>query len=179
MPNLIRFLSPLILTCLATLAVAQVTISGKIVTSSGNTPVANASVYINNTFIGTTTNDAGEFILAADYSGGFDIVVSHIAFEKKVVHINAGESANKILIQLEARSSALAEVTITDKTLKNWKKWRSLFTEHFIGNMAFAKKCTIKNPEVLRFHYDKTARVLKVTSNTPLLIENNALGLFI
>ena len=72
MPNLIRFLSSLSLTCLVTLAVAQVTISGKVVTSAGNTPVANASVYINNTFTGTTTNDAGEFTLTADYSGGFD-----------------------------------------------------------------------------------------------------------
>lgn len=160
----------------ATITCAQVNISGKVVSSIGNLPVAGASVYINNSSVGTTTNDKGEFTLKAGYSGRVDLVVSHISFEKKILLMHTGQPEGVLIITVDPKNAVLNEVVITADPLKGWNKWRNLFTDHFIGTSAFAKKCAIKNPEVLMFHYNKADGELTVTSRNTLLVENRALG---
>ena len=169
----------LVLLCLlglATIACGQVNISGKVLSSTSSLPVANASVYINNSSIGTTTDEKGEFSLKANYSGRIDLVVSHLSFERKVTPLPNGEPASKLLITVDPKNGQLNEVVINADGLKPWYKWRTLFTKYFIGTSPFAKKCTITNPEVLVFHYNKARGSLRVTSRSTLILQNKALG---
>src|SRR5580698_9693220 len=119
------------LLCLGTFAEAQVNISGKVVSSATNLPVADASVYINNSSIGATTNANGEFSIQANYTGRIDLVVSHISFQRKVMALNTGQPAGKLLIVVDPKSAQLNEVVITGDPLKAWYKWRALFTQYF------------------------------------------------
>src|ERR1700743_978878 len=150
-----RYLNLLFFLFLTTFADCQVNVSGKVVSATSNIPVANASVYINNTSVGTTTDENGEFHISSTLNGSFHLVVSHVSFQTQITHINLNENSSKLLIVLDAKSLDLNGVTITDHSLKSWKKWRKLFTEFFMGSMEFSRKCTIQNPEVLKFHYNK------------------------
>lgn len=49
--------------CIVTLVSAQITIQGKILNAETKQPVENASVYFNNTQIGATSDEKGQFKL--------------------------------------------------------------------------------------------------------------------
>ena len=160
----------------ASVAFCQVNIAGKVISTSGNLPVAGASVYVNNTSIGTVTNEAGEFNLKSDYAGKIELVVSHLAFERKIMSLTSGPLQSLLTINLDPKSNRLNEVEILGSSSSGWKRWHNLFTDYFIGTSEFAKSCTIKNPEALIFHYNKAEKQLKVTSRDKLIVENRALG---
>ena len=56
------------------------------------------------------------------------------------------------------------------------KNMEVLFLEHFIGATPNAAKCTLLNPEVLKFYLLKKSNKLRVLATDPLQIENKALG---
>ena len=56
--------------------------------------------------------------------------------------------------------------------VKNLKK----FEKNFIGTSENAHSCNIINTEVLRFHYDKSTKLLTAKAFEPLIIENFGLG---
>lgn len=58
---------------------AQTRISGKVL-DSNNLPLIGAAVYLNNTSIGTTTNDLGEFELFIK-AGVHDLIISYLGYE--------------------------------------------------------------------------------------------------
>jgi len=57
---------------------AQTRISGKVL-DSNNHPLIGAAVYLNNTSIGTTTNDLGEFELFIK-AGVHDLIISYLGY---------------------------------------------------------------------------------------------------
>jgi len=162
--------------CLSAVAYGQISISGKVVRSATNAPIPDASVYINGTSIGTTTDANGVFTIKTNYNGRIDLVISHTAYQKKVMTLTAGPIPVNLSIQLEPKTNVLDEIVIVNDPLRGWRKWHNLFTDYFIGTSGFAKKCTIKNPEVLAFHYNRADNELKVTSRRTLIVENRALG---
>ncbi|MBS1532620.1 MAG: carboxypeptidase-like regulatory domain-containing protein [Bacteroidetes bacterium] len=162
--------------CLALAANGQISVSGKVVNAATNTPIPDVSVFINNTSIGTVTDANGAFILNTNYNGRIELVISHTAFQKKVITLTAGPIPVKLTISLEPKTNVLDEVVIVNDPLRGWRKWHRLFTDYFIGTSAFAKKCVIKNPEVLAFHYNRADNELKVSSRSTLIVENRALG---
>ena len=58
---------------------AQTRISGKVI-DTNNIPLIGAAVYLNNTSIGTTTDDLGEFELYIK-EGIYDLIVSYLCYE--------------------------------------------------------------------------------------------------
>ena len=66
---------------------AQVTIKGQVLNASGNAPVSKASVYINNSTIGTASAEDGTYTLAGVNPGVYEIIVSHVGFEVVVYKV--------------------------------------------------------------------------------------------
>ena len=64
------------------IANAQFTVSGRIVDSATKEPMAGASVYCQNTTIGTATNKQGEFSLQLK-SGGYELIISYTGLPDK------------------------------------------------------------------------------------------------
>jgi hypothetical protein len=55
-------------------------------------------------------------------------------------------------------------------------KYGDFFLEYFIGSTPNAAKCTVLNPESLKFYFYKRTNRLKVLATEPVKIANHALG---
>lgn len=171
----IRFILCLLLLNGSTGLVAQ-TISGRIIDSTTREPLGGASVYCQNTTVGSATNKQGDFSLDLK-PGGYDLVVTFTGYQPRQLRINA-EDGRLPDIEMSKEEKSLGEVVIkTSSEVKDgWVKYGSFFTDHFIGATPNAAKCTLLNPEVLKFYLLKKSNKLRVLATEPLRIENQALG---
>jgi hypothetical protein len=172
----LRYLLLSLLTVCSIITYGQFSISGKIVDSATKEPLSSASVYCQNTTIGTTTNKEGEFSLQLK-SGGYELIISYTGYQTKQVMIT--NTDNRIPdIQMLKEEKSLGEVIIkTSNEVKDgWEKYGPFFIEHFIGVTPNAAKTTLQNPEVLKFYFLKKSNKLRVLATEPLQIENKALG---
>ena len=168
------FISLLIL-CSA-ISYGQFSVSGKIIDAESKEPLNSASVYCQNTTIGTTTNKQGEFSLQLK-SGGYELIISYTGYQTKQVQISSTDTRIPD-IEMAKEEKSLGEVIIkTSNEVKDgWAKYGSFFSEHFIGKTPNAAQTTLLNPEVLKFYLLKKSNKLRVLATEPLQIENKALG---
>jgi hypothetical protein len=157
-------------------SVAQYTVSGKIIDSATREPMAGASVFCQNTTVGSATNKEGEFSLQLR-SGGYDLIISYTGYQTKQLRIN--HSDNRIPdIEMVKEDKSLGEVIIkTSSEVKDgWEKYGKFFMEHFIGTTPNASRFKLLNPEALHFYLLKKSNKLRVLATDPLQMENTALG---
>ena len=150
--------------------------NGKVVDVVSKQALSGASVFCQNTTLGTVTNAEGTFSLKLP-QGGYDLVVSYTGYETQTVHINSA-TATGLSVEMKAADKTLSEVVISGSTevADGLAKYGKFFTGNFIGTTLNADLCTIKNPEVLQFYYSKKRNRLKVKAKEDLIILNNALG---
>lgn len=166
----------LLLTGLSFSVQAQIVVSGKIVDSTTREPLQGASVFAQNTTLGTVTNKDGEFSLPLK-SGGYELIFSFTGYQNVQVQITGNKSA-QLEIAMVKEDKTLGEVVIqsSNEVADGWEKYGDFFIDHFIGATPFAEKCTLQNPEVLKFYYYRRSDKLKVLATEPLQISNEALG---
>jgi hypothetical protein len=138
-------------------------------------PVAGASVFLNNTSVGTVTSNTGAFNLNLPI-GKFDLVISSIGYITQVKTISSQESTDHFIIQLQPEVKELQAVVVEPFEKDGWAKWGQLFLDNFIGISSMAKECRIKNKETIRFRYSKTKQIVTAHTTEPLIIENDYLG---
>ncbi len=172
----LRFSFIFLLTICTFIGYGQFAVSGKIIDAENKEPLNSASVYCQNTTIGTTTNKEGEFSLQLK-SGGYELIISYTGYQTKQVQITHSDSRLPDIEMIKEEKS-LGEVIIkTSNEVKDgWEKYGSFFIEHFIGNTPNAARTTLLNPEVLKFYLLKKSNKLRVLATDPLQIENKALG---
>jgi hypothetical protein len=165
----------LILFLLPFTALAQISITGKVLSASDKKPVASASVFLSNALVGGKTNDDGMFTLNGVRSGQYELVVTVVGYEtyRRMVQIN---NASIILpaIELAVKTTELNVVNIRPDP--EWGKRYATFKREFLGTSEIAKQCKILNPEMLDLEYNAAGRKLTATSYDFLEIENKALG---
>lgn len=156
---------------------AQYSVSGKIVDSASREPLAGASVFCQNTTIGTITNKQGEFSLSLK-SGGYELIISFTGYQTKQIRVNSGNEATVLNIEMVKEDKSMGEVIIksSNEVKDGWEKYGSFFIDNFIGTTPNAAKCILQNPEVLKFYFLKKSNKLRVLATEPLLISNKALG---
>ncbi|MDB5089058.1 MAG: hypothetical protein JWR09_3052 [Mucilaginibacter sp.] len=167
---LILFLLPF--TCFA-----QYIITGKVLNSTDKTPVANASVFLNNAMAGSKTDDKGAFTITNVRSGQYDLVVSSLGYETSHQNIMVNTDIRLADISLAPKIMMLQEVRIKPKG--GWAKNYEKFKQYFFGNSAYAQQCKILNKnleDLLDLDYDSKTRVFTARSADFLEIENKALG---
>src|ERR1700761_1735959 len=84
----------------------EFTITGRILNQKDRKPVADSNVFINNTTIGTKTDNAGNFTLSDIKPGKHRLVISIIGFENY---------SREILIN--SNNINLPDITISPKTI--------------------------------------------------------------
>ena len=154
------------------------TISGKIVDETTKQPLQGASVFAENTTIGTATNDQGIFSLRLP-DGGYSIVVTFTGYQTETKRVTAGNAGNnEIVIEIKQKEKSLEEFVIksTSGVADGLAKYGDFFVENFIGKTTNGKQSYIKNKEVLKFFYYRRAKRLKIVATAPLEIVNDALG---
>lgn len=155
---------------------SQFSVSGRIIDSASKEPLNGASVYCQNTTIGTGTDRQGEFSLQLK-SGGYELIISYTGYQTRQVQISSSSSRIGD-IELVKEEKSLGEVIIrTSNEVKDgWAKYGNFFTQHFIGRTPNAARTTLLNPEVLKFYLLKKSNKLRVLATEPLELENKALG---
>lgn len=153
-------------------------VSGKIIDAITKLPLQAASVFAQNTTIGTATNAEGNFELLLP-NGGYDVVASFTGYETNTRRVTTADANEKgIVVELKQKEKELADVVIrsSNEVPDGWEKYGDFFTENFIGKTANSKLCTIRNKEVLKFYFYKKSNRLKVLATAPVEISNQALG---
>lgn len=115
---------------LSIVASSQHILKGVVLDAEKNSPVPNASVFLNATSVGTTTDEQGKFSLPIPH-GRYELIVSSIGYETYTQIINAGELSDFITIRLKTKSEILEEVTIEPYEKSGWEKWGRFFFGEF------------------------------------------------
>ena len=152
-------------------------IKGK-VTDEKKQPLANASVFCQNTTTGTTSNADGDFSLHLA-NGGYDLIVSYTGYDTKMIRISNGNRGNdSMTVELKQQDKAMNEVVVSGsaEVADGWIKYGQFFLNNFIGTTPNAADCNIENKDVLKFYFYKKRNKLKVKSKEEILVTNNALG---
>lgn len=156
---------------------AQVSISGRVLSRGSSLPISNVNVFLSNATIGDKTSSDGTFTLKEVIPGKYELVVSIIGFKTYSRAITISTQDLKLPdIILSPKVTELHEVKI--KPLTDWQRelYYSWFRAAFLGPSDFAKDCTILNPRILDFSYDKITSKLSASTADFLEIKNEALG---
>jgi CarboxypepD_reg-like domain len=153
------------------------TIKGKVINELNGLPLQAASVFAQNTSIGTVTDTEGNFVIVLP-NGGYDLVVSYTGFVNELKRISSSDATENHLIKLKEKQKELETVSIvsSNEVKDGMAKYGDFFKAEFIGKTTNAKLCSIQNPDVLHFYFSKKKNRLKITASEPLLIKNEALG---
>jgi hypothetical protein len=152
----------------------QYYISGRITEIDTNTPLSGASVYINNSTKGTTTNSNGEYKLDALQAGKYEIVVSFVGYNTVLYAAEIINNPLRISFQLELKQKDLRDVLIL--TSETRKRYLEQFKQNVLGYTNGARLCKINNISEVIFVAGKTKdEVLAYTENA-LVIDNPDLG---
>lgn len=149
-------------------------IKGIILDGQTNQPLPYASVYINHTTIGTSTDEQGRFQLAKLPAGEYSLIVSfvgHIPHQSDIVLLDSTILEVRIRLTLQA----LKEVEIHGKKDARWEKQLAKFNKLFIGEGPNAGLCRILNPWALSFPEIDNKNFVALASEV-LVIENLGLG---
>lgn len=152
------------------------TLSGTVVDSAGQKPIAGVSVFLNSTSIGTITHSDGSFVLGPIPRGKYQLVISAIGYATFVTDISGNQPMPALAVVLHPKATELAAFTVEPYLKDGWQQYGKIFLDNFIGRGENAGSCRIKNKDAVRFHYSHKNSQLTVTATEPLIIENDALG---
>ena len=153
---------------------AQGVVSGKVLSETTGKPLSGASVYINSSTIGTTTNEAGEFRLPVVGNGFYDIVASYVGYEIIVYRATVQSKDIKVTFKLQEKPTELRKVVVLSK--EGRARRLQILREHFLGITEAAEKTKIENEEEILFTDVGGKDVIGAFSVVPLVIVNKELG---
>lgn len=174
MRNILKCL--LLLCCLPAFASSQ-EIKGTVVDLVTGAPIHAATVYINNSTLGSLTDEQGNFILKGNIVFPVDVVVSAVSYGTRSVRVNQAGTIAPVKLDLEA--DELPAVKVLPPLKDGWELYGKDFVENFISYSAFAGQCEILNKKDLVFKMDEEKWILYVSAKHPLRIRNKALGYII
>ncbi len=135
--------------------------------------IESASVYFDNTTIGTTTNAKGEFSIPYNTNIKSPLIISFLGYQKIIL---GGYSPNNIYkLELQEDINTLDEVLITDDDGMSRRLKLSQFKKQFLGSSRNAQSCKILNKDDIILRYFKKDMQLIASSRKPIIIENRKL----
>ena len=153
-------------------------VKGKVMDDSTGTPMEGASVICQNTTRGTFSDRDGAFGLQLPM-GGHNLVISFAGYEpSSVIVTSATDKQDELTVRLRKKTKNLEEVVVmaSNEVTNGWEKHGKEFSAFFLGTTPNAERCTITNPEALKFYFSKKKNRLKVKAEDPITIINQALG---
>ena len=106
---------------------------GVVVDKTTQQPLVGATLIVEGTTKGTTTDTEGRFALELA-AGSHRIVISYISYFTQQLDIRVSEGMAETLVALEPDNQVLASVTVTAR--KNLESERALQTERYAANIA-------------------------------------------
>ncbi len=174
MRNILKGL--LLFCCLPAFALSQ-EIKGTVVDLVTGAPIHAATVYINNSTLGSLTDEQGNFILKGNIVFPVDVVVAAVSYGTQSVRVSQAGTIAPVKLDLEA--DELPAVKVLPPLNDGWERYGKDFMENFISYSTFAGQCEILNKKDLVFKIDGEKGILYVSAKRPLKIRNKALGYII
>lgn len=165
----------LLLLFIPAIAFSQKLLKGIITDAEKGNAIPGASVFLNNTSVGTTANAQGRFELTIP-PGKYELIVSSIGYETSNRQVSSTDAIDNITIPMNPKAEELENVVVEPYEKEGWVKWGKFFIDNFIGTSKFAAECKLKNPKAIRFRNSKKTGELTAIAFEPLIIENKALG---
>lgn len=158
-------------------------ISGLARESDTGEAVPGVNVFLNGTSIGAVTNANGFYKFENVPFGTYELVFSHVSYEKSIFEVNVGGTGSiAVNGTMRFKTNELSEIEVSSSRLvtsEDWEETYTVFKREFFGESFNARRCTILNPEVLQFYTGDGGKVLYAEANGPLRIRNEALGYMI
>ncbi|MDO6434271.1 carboxypeptidase-like regulatory domain-containing protein [Flavitalea sp. BT771] len=179
-----HFLRPLLYSALILLSLPlysqdkTFSITGKVIDAKSGQALAGASVFCQNTTIGTVSKNDGSFSMRLA-NGGYDMIVSFTGYETRNIRINKDtKDKDSLTIEMKEADKSLGEAVVTGsaEVEDGWNKYGQFFLDNFIGTTPFASQCTLENKDALKFYFYKKRNKLRVKAKEELIVTNNALG---
>lgn len=151
------------------------TIKGKVFDKQTRDSLCYATIYLNGTFVGTSSDQNGKFELDVSKYPGMPLTISAIGYYSLTLtnYLNS----DSLTIYLEPKTYELGEATVKDKSLeRKRKKYLKLFRAEFLGTTNNASKCIIRNEQDITFNYTSDSDTIIAYALNPLQIVNSALG---
>ncbi|MEC8683807.1 MAG: TonB-dependent receptor [Bacteroidota bacterium] len=138
-----KFLQVLLFLGITLSAAAQDATLKGLVTSQNNTPLTGATIELNQTTLGTTTDNTGAFELNRVPAGAYRLSISYVGFQTRYVDVSVSANSTKDLgtIQLVEAQEMLGVVSI------NGKK-HNKFTRETSVSVSKMPLADIENPQV-------------------------------
>ncbi len=89
-------------------------IRGKVV-NDDNEPLAGATVIVKGTNLGVNTNEKGDFFLNLVPAGVYELTISFVGYETKIITLNNENTTNGINVVLNRNDVVLESVTVTSQ----------------------------------------------------------------
>lgn len=153
-------------------------ITGSVLDQETKEPIDFASVYFSGTFVGTTTDEHGNFEMDISKYASRPLSISAVGYSS--ASISEFVPGEKHQVELRRQLYDIGEVTVSTKSLaKRRKANMRIFRNEFIGLSVNARKCNILNEEVISFNYGSDKDILKAIAKAPIIIQNLSLGYII
>ncbi len=124
-------------------------ISGQIIDSTTEKPVAYVNIFLANTTLGTTSDSSGFYIIKNIPPGNYSLVVSHISYNTDVRSVQVLNAHKTLNFQLYPAVLHMPAVHIQGTRDKDWRQQFEIFKKEFLGYSENAESCEFLNPEVL------------------------------
>lgn len=151
-------------------------LTGKLISATDKTPIANASIYFNNTSVGTVSGADGRFSFNTIPTGELLLIITCVGYESIQFNVLTNQLGKTLVFEMKQKATELEEVKVLSFEKDGWKKWGQFFLNNFIGTSAQAKDCKLLNQEAVKFSHNKKDGKLIVIAKEPLQILNKALG---
>lgn len=148
-------------------------ISGIVFDKNLGGKLVGASVYIDGTTIGTTTDFEGFFELEIKNKINSSLVISYLGYETQILNTNEFENSKKIY--LKTSENQLKEI-ILQPDLWSRKKKMMLFKSEFLGKTIASKYCKILNPKDIILIHNSSSNTLIAYADKPIIVQNKYLG---
>ncbi|MEM6514970.1 MAG: carboxypeptidase-like regulatory domain-containing protein [Bacteroidota bacterium] len=150
------------------------TIKGIVRDLNTNQPIESASIYFDQTTIGTSTDNEGKFEIVKNENVNTPLVISFLGYEK--VRIEQYDSASYYKIYLEEAENELDQVVISvDEGMSRERKLAE-FKREFLGATKNGESCEILNEDDLILRFNKKTKTLIADAYQSLRIKNEKLG---
>ena len=161
--------------CFSITSLAQTSITFEVLDARSGKPVSNAFLFVQNSTIGTTTNDQGLAELEIKGLEEFEVVVTHINYVNVYVASQDIQSANH-QISLEPNPVDLNEVVVRSKlrNARKRKRWMRRFQSEIFGKNIKRNQLKLINPKAVWF--EEQEGTLQAHAIDNLRVENKFMG---
>ncbi|RLD92184.1 MAG: hypothetical protein DRJ13_16825 [Bacteroidetes bacterium] len=150
-------------------------VKGRIIDIQTRKPVPFAAVYFNGTFVGTTSDQTGNFQINVTSFVSMPLTISAIGYYSYT--LTDFSIGGPVVILLAPKIYEIGEVEISGNTAARRRKVNlKAFRNEFLGKTPNARKCEILNEEVISFFYDSNKDTIRAYAMEPIQIQNTALA---